>query len=405
MRAGRKYGMTRLARWILIPLAGVAVLSSLAGPAGASSDPQLRVGTLDHVVSIASDSPNGGFCALLSTGRVDCWGYNGDGELGNGNATDSDVPVAVTGITDAKAVASSSDGTSFCALLSAGPVKCWGNNAFGELGNGTTTTFDVPVSVKNISTATAVVGGIDGFCALLSTKHIDCWGAGGSGQLGNGTTTSSDVPVAVTGITDAKAVVSGSQYGDYCALLSTGKVRCWGYNGDGELGNGTMTDSDVPVTVIGITDATAVASTLGGRSHCALLSTGKLKCWGLDFYGELGDGTATTSDVPVSVKNVSTATAVIGGYFRFCARLSTGHLDCWGLNDYGELGNGTTTNSDVPVAVHKITDAPTLIGSFNDFCALLSTSGVDCWGYGGDGELGNGTFNNSDVPVAVHAAS
>ena len=160
--------------------------------------------------------------------------------------------------------------------------------------------------------AAALITGYYGYCALLLTSHVDCWGYGCDGELGNGTTTGSDVPVAVAGISDAKAVASDSNGGSSCALLSTGQVKCWGYNGNGQLGNGTTTSSDVPVAVIGISNAKAVANDSDGESSCAVLSTGHLKCWGYNGYGELGNGTTTTFSVPVSVKNVTTATTVIG---------------------------------------------------------------------------------------------
>jgi alpha-tubulin suppressor-like RCC1 family protein len=459
MVAARKRGTIRLARSILILLAGVVGVSGLAATAGASSRPSVEAGTLANVVAVASNSDSGSYCALLSTGRVDCWGANGSGQLGNGTATESDVPVAVLGITDAKAVASDNDGNSFCAVLSTGHMKCWGDNTDGELGNGTTTTSDIPVAVKNITAATAVVGGAfggaEGFCALLSTSHVDCWGYNADGELGNGTTTNSDVPVAVHQITNAASLISG--YAGFCALLATSHVDCWGYNANGELGNGTTTNSDVPVAVAGITDATAVASATSGGTSCALLSTGHVKCWGNNDSGQLGNGTMTGSDVPVavlgitdakavggdnnagsfcavlstghmkcwgdgtngqlgngamttfsvpvSVKNVTTATAVIGGNSNFCALLSTKHLDCWGYGGDGELGNGTFGSSDAPVAVRNITSAAGLISGSYSYCALLSTSHVDCWGDGGNGQLGNGSFSGSDVPVAVLAAS
>jgi alpha-tubulin suppressor-like RCC1 family protein len=234
---------------------------------------------------------------------------------------------------------------------------------------------------------------------------VDCWGYGGDGELGNGTTTGSAVPVTVAGISNAMAVASDNNGGSSCALLSTGQVKCWGYNGNGQLGNGTMTSSDVPVAAIGISNAKGVANDSNGQSSCAVLSTGHLKCWGYNGYGELGNGTTTTFSVPVSVKNITTATTVIGAVDGFCALLSTEHLNCWGHGGDGELGNGTFNNSDVPVAVHNITNTGTLTSSSHGYCALLSTSHVDCWGYGGNGELGNGTFTSSDVPVAVHAAS
>jgi|HubBroStandDraft_3_1064219.scaffolds.fasta_scaffold09019_2 alpha-tubulin suppressor-like RCC1 family protein len=461
----RDRGRIRLARWILIPLAGILSVSSLAAPAGASTGPQVAASTLANVLSVASnnnaDSVSGSDCALLSTGQVKCWGANFDGQLGNGTITNhSDVPVAVTGISDAKAVASDTYGNSFCAVLSTGGVKCWGANNEGQLGDGTTTKSDVPVSAKDITTATAIVGGdpgdADGFCALLSTKHVDCWGYNFTGELGNGTTTNSDVPVAVrtitnaavlisgyagfcallstshvycwgdntygelgratakanysdvpgavTGITDAKAVASGD-LGSYCAVLSTGQVKCWGDNSYGVLGRGTTTNSDVPVAVTGISDAKTAASDGDGESFCAVLSTGHMSCWGFNNYGQLGNGTATNSDVPVSVSNITTAAAVVGTLYGFCALLTTSHIDCWGFNFYGELGNGTETSSEVPVAVHTITNAAALISGVYGYCALLTTSHVDCWGYNYYGQLGDGATMTSDVPVAVLAGN
>jgi alpha-tubulin suppressor-like RCC1 family protein len=311
--------------------------------------------------------------------------------------------VPVKNISTATAVTGSDYG--FCARLSTGHIDCWGYGDDGELGNGAEASSDVPVAVHVITNAAAVIGGDYDFCALLSTSHLDCWGYNGSGELGNGTFSLSEVPVAVRTIGNATAVAGDSAGGSFCARLATGHIDCWGYNASGELGNGTTTSSDVPVAAIGITDAKAVTSDDDGESYCARLSTGHVDCWGYNGFGELGNGTMTTYTLPVPVKDISTATAVTGGDYGFCARLSSDHIDCWGDGGLGALGNGTFTSSDVPVAVHVITNAAAVISGEDGFCALLSTSHVDCWGYNGSGELGNGTVSNSDVPVAVLAAS
>ena len=164
-------------------------------------------------------------------------------------------------------------------MLSTGKVECWGDNAFGELGNGTTTTFLLPVAVKQITTATKLFAGSYGFCALLSTGHLSCWGDNQNGELGNGTTTSSDVPVPVSGLDNVMEVTAGNF--DNCALLSTGRVECWGYNGFGQLGNGTTTSSDVPVAVTGITAAASLSTDGDGDSYCAAISTGQGELLGL----------------------------------------------------------------------------------------------------------------------------
>jgi len=141
-----------------------------------------------------------------------------------------------------------------CVVLSRGTVQCWGNNAWGGLGNDTTTDSSVPVSVTGITNAVAVAGGGSHTCVVLSGGTIQCWGYNQDGQLGNGTTNAVapfgiPTPVTVSGITNAIAVAGGATH--TCALLSGGTVQCWGANGDGELGNGTTTDSSVPVTVVG----------------------------------------------------------------------------------------------------------------------------------------------------------
>jgi alpha-tubulin suppressor-like RCC1 family protein len=443
---------------VIVIVTMVAVIAEIA-PSVARTNPGSGTGKLAGDVSVTSDSDSSSHCVLTSTGKVDCWGYNAYGDLGNGTTANSDVPVAATGISDANGLAVTAGGWSTCALLSTGGVKCWGYNAYGELGNGTTTSSDVPVPVEKIKTASAIVGehygfcavlsskrvscwgnGSDGalgngstsnsavpvavkmiknatkltssyndMCALLSTGHVDCWGYNGYGELGNRGTTNSDVPVSAVGITNAEMLESDPYDNSFCAVLSTGKVDCWGYNGDGELGNGSTTNSDVPVAVTGISDAKAIAEDSdngdGAGSFCSLLSTKKLSCWGYGSDGDLGDGRTKSSDVPVAVNNITAATAVIGGDYGFCSMLSNNHLDCWGYGGYGDLGNGTSANSDIPVAVKRITNASELISGYYSFCSLLSTKQVSCWGYGSAGELGDGSMANSAVPLALGVPS
>ena len=195
---------------------------------------------------------------------------------------------------------------------------------------------------------------------------VDCWGDDSYGDLGDGTRTGdSSTPVAVSGISTAVAVGVGLDYA--CALLSGGTVECWGFNAGGELGESTKAtefESDVPVPVTGITDATAIG--VGENSACAVLSDGQVQCWGQNAEGELGDGpftgpetcTFSCSRTPVTVSDLSTAVRVSVGSQQACAILSDGNVECWGANYEGQLGNGTTTNSDVPVLAGPLVSAP-----------------------------------------------
>jgi alpha-tubulin suppressor-like RCC1 family protein len=209
---------------------------------------------------------------------------------------------------------------------------------------------------------------------------VQCWGANESGQLGNGTMISSLLPVPVTGITSAVSVSAGRS--ESCAALGNGIVQCWGH---GALGNGTTWDSSVPIPVSNITDAVNVAV---GESHvCAVLQSGTVQCWGNSAAGELGDGTGNGlgSSAPVMVLNITDAVNVGVGAQHSCALLRSGAVQCWGSDYSGELGSDLGTTSSVPVAVSGITNAVGIAANGRHSCALLSSGEVKCWGSSCDG--------------------
>jgi alpha-tubulin suppressor-like RCC1 family protein len=293
-------------------------------------------------------------CVLLSDSTTRCWGSNNSGQLGDGTNTDSNVPVAVTGLTGAMAISgrqfflcfdSCIFGGHTCVILSNGTAKCWGYNDYGQLGDGTRTDSNVPVAVTGLTGAVVISAGRTHTCAMLSDGTAWCWG---SGLLGDGTNTRySNVPVAVTGLTAAVAISAGRYH--TCALLSDATARCWGSNGSGQLGDGTEVDSNVPVAVTGLTRTVAIS--VGEFHTCALLSDGTARCWGANWSGQLGDGTNTSSNVPVAVTGLTGAVAISTGGGNTCALLSDGTARCWGWNEYGQLGDGTNTDSNIPVQV------------------------------------------------------
>ncbi len=357
-------------------------------------------------------------CAALAGGSGACWGDNRYGGLGYDPSTGpeecasefeisrlpcSHLPLPVSGISGAVAV--SAGGWFACALLSGGKIDCWGNNEYGQLGNGTTESSSTPVPVSGITNAIAISASNAYACALLSGGKVDCWGyneengtVGGGGELGNGTTKNSSTPVAVSGITNATAIDTGT--GSACALLGNEEIDCWGDNEHGELGDGTTKNSSTPVTVSGITNATAVS--VGENAACALRATGTIDCWGDGINGVLGDGTTENSDTPVAVSGITNAIAISAGSDTSCALLSGESVDCWGDNEFGELGNGTTKNSSTtPVTVSDINDAVAVSSGTGAECALLSGGSLDCWGWNAFGQLGNGTTENTSTPVPV----
>jgi len=335
-------------------------------------------------------------CAVLSDGTVNCWGYNAYGQLGDGTTTNRTTPVAVSGISNATDIFTGVYHT--CAVLSDNTAKCWGYNAYGQLGDGTTTQRTTPVAVSGLSTATKIGGGAYHTCAVLSDNTMKCWGYNPYGNLGDGTTTQRTTPVAVSGISTATDVAKGLLY-HTCALLSNGSVNCWGYNAHGELGDGTTTQRTTPVAVSGISTATNI--TLGYYHSCALLSNGTVNCWGYNNFGQLGDGTTTQRTTPVAVSGISTATDVGADIYHSCAVLSDGTANCWGYNVYGQLGDGTTTNRTTPVSVSGLSSASDIEGGGYETCSLLSSGGIKCWGYNNYGQLGDGSVVSRYTPVYV----
>jgi len=355
--------------------------------------------TVGMVGQLASDGT--GYCAVLASGTVNCWGSGTDGALGNNSVAVSRVPVIIN-VTTATGIAS--DGThSYCATLTSGSVDCWGLNTDGELGNGSVAADSLlPVTVSNVTGAIAIASdGNHSYCALTASGGVDCWGLGISGELGDNALVSSDVAVAVSGLAGATSLASEGN-GSYCALLADGTVDCWGDNGSGDLGDNSTTDSPVPVAVSGLGSVVSLVSD-GGHSYCAAQALGTVECWGNGTSGELGDGANSTSHVPVSVTGITSATSVASnGNNSYCALLAGGSVECWGLGTIGQLGDGATASSNIPVTVTGVGNAETMAGDdANSYCVTLATESVQCWGAGTMGQLGNGSALDSDVPVTV----
>lgn len=334
-------------------------------------------------------------CQLLPAGTARCWGYNANGQLGNGTTVASTVPVSVTGISSGTEIVT---GHFHNCALDGGSPKCWGSNLRGQIGNGTNTDATTAVAVLGGLSATSLSAGAAHTCAALTNGTVRCWGYNAQGALGDGTVVDKSSPAsAVSGITTATRVTAG--YYHSCALLSDGTVRCWGGNGFGQLGDGTTTNSLTPVAVSGLSGVVAIGA--GTGSTCAVLSDGTGRCWGSNNNGVLGDGSTTNSSVPVTVSGLSQSTGIRMGPTHSCATISDGTARCWGWNVWGELGDGTTTDSLTPVVVSGVTSAESIGSGWHHSCVALPSGAAQCWGYNGNGQLGDGTVVAKSTAVTI----
>ena len=368
-------------------LSAVAALSGTGTPTGAQPD---------SIVGLSGGNMH--TCALTSAGGMKCWGFGAEGQLGDGTGTRRLSPVEVTGL-GSHVAAISSGGGHTCALTDAGGAACWGSNVEGMLGNGTLTSRLLPGEVTGGTELVAMAAGYLHTCAVTTGGAVRCWGDNGFGQLGFAAPVRQLTPVAVADLASGWAAVTAGAFHN-CALSNQGRLKCWGYNASGQLGNGLIESSNpVPQEVyLGGMASTAVAT---GHSHtCALRGDGGVWCWGDNLFGQLGDGTGVDRLLPVVVPGLeSGVVAVSAKSFHTCALLASGAVKCWGSNDEGQLGNGTRLDSLVPVDVGLAGAIAVGTGQYHS-CAAL-TDGVRCWGLNSHGQLGDGTTVRRLVPTAV----
>ncbi|MEV8632536.1 S8 family serine peptidase [Streptosporangium sp. NPDC051023] len=302
-----------------------------------------RVPGMTGVTTVSAG--NGYSVALKSDGTVWAWGDNSQGQLGNGTTTDSSVPVQVAGISTAVGI--SAGPGHVLAVMSDGTVRAWGDNSQRQLGYGTmdsSLALTVP-GLTGVSTAFgSVAAGAAHSVAVLATGTVKAWGDNSQGQLGDGTTTDRISPVTVSGLTNVSQVSSRGEH--VLALVSGGTVKAWGDNSQGQLGDGTLTDRKTPVSVSGLTNVSQVAA---GSLHSAATTsslTSTTYTWGDNAQGQLGNGTTTDSTTPVALSLGAESIAV--GTAHNVAKLSQ-WFHAWGANGSGRLGDGTTTARTSPV--------------------------------------------------------
>ncbi len=303
-----------------------------------------------------------------------------------------------------------------CALTSEGAAYCWGNNGYGQVGNGTTgdagsgNTANLWIPIPTLVTGgvrfTAVSAGGAHSCGLTAAGAVYCWGYNAWGQLGDGTGTVRSSPVLVT--TNVRFAAVSAGYYHTCALTAEGAAYCWGWNPSGQLGDGTGTDRTQPVPVTGGLSFASVwaggwvsASNRSGAHTCGVTITGAAYCWGLNSSVQLGDGTTTNRSSPVRVGVAMSFANVSAGDAHSCGVTAVGAVHCWGSNFNAQLGDGTTNGRLSPVMAAAGMSLATVKAGGGYSCGLAASGIAYCWGRNDWGQLGDGSRTDRLTPVPV----
>ncbi|MFZ8804314.1 MAG: MopE-related protein, partial [Candidatus Calescibacterium sp.] len=331
-------------------------------------------------------------CAIDTNGSLWCWGDNWYGQLGDGTNVGKDVPVQVSGTNWASV---SAGWYHTCGIKTDEILWCWGDNWYGQLGDGTNVGKNVPVQVSGTNWV-SVSAGKDHTCGVKTDGTLWCWGRNNYGQLGDGTNVGKNVPVQVSG-TNWVSVSAGWYH--TCGIKTDGTLWCWGYNEYGQLGDGTNVGKNAPVQVSG-TNWFSVSA--GGYHTCGVKTDGTLWCWGDNWYGQLGIGTWLDKKTPTRVGTGTNWVTVSAGWAHTCGIKTDGTLWCWGYNEYGQLGDGTNVSKNAPVQVSGTNWVSVSAGRYHT-CGVKTDGTIWCWGRNNYGQLGDGSllFLDRNVPTLV----
>jgi len=414
-------------------LVGAVAGCSRGGTTANANNTKVRKHLLTSgVISVASADSHS--LALMRDGTVWAWGSNVSGQLGDGTNSSSDLPVQASKFTEAIAIAAGGSTTSqivvssmnsrgdggvasqghsttvdhSLALKKDGTVWAWGDNANGELGNGTTNSSNVPIQVKDLTGVAAISAGDPSFSvALKKDGTVWAWGDNESGQLGNGTTNRSNTPVQVKGLTGVTQISAGG-YSFCLALKNDGTVWAWGWGLNGELGNGTNSSSLNPVRVKRLTGVAAVAA--GGNHNLALMQDGTVWAWGAPSFGSsqgtLGNGEDNErSNIPVQVRQLQGIVAIAANGENSLVLTKDGTVWAWGDNISGQLGDGTANSSNKPVQVRNLAGVTSIASGPASGFAQTKDGAVWVWGDNSTGRLANAVASSGNVPVRLSSLS
>lgn len=336
-------------------------------------------------------------CGLTTDDKIRCWGDNTYGQIGNGTTGGTVLnPVSIDGNNTYSQVYAGYNRT--CALRKdSGSAYCWGQNNFGQIGDGSQTNRSLPTLVAGGDVFQQIAAGGDATCGILTNNSLKCWGGNSLAAVGDGTTSHRLTPVLIDDPTKFKFVANSLYHG--CAITTADKLKCWGYNPNGQVGDDSTATRTAPVFVD--TNTNYQFMSLGGYHTCGITDSGALKCWGRNDLGQLGNGGAASLKVPALIDSGTTYQQIATGFYFVCGLTSKGTLKCWGDSSLGLLGDNMTNTRSTPQLIANAEGFTEIVPSFSHSCGLTAAGKVKCWGLNGFGELGDGTTRNSAIPVDV----
>ncbi len=370
------------------------------GPSTSVVTPALQASTLSALSFLRVNAGAGRTCGVATDNQAYCWGSNSQGVLGDGTTDRSLKPVAVAGGIQFRQVSEGANHT--CGVATDNRAYCWGDNQFGELGDGTTSVEShTPVPVAGGLLFQQVSAGGLHTCGVTTSSLAYCWGKNDGHQLGitGGSGTEQRTPALVAGGRQYQHIAAGSEH--QCAITTAGRAFCWGWNGSGQVGDGSSGNlRTAPVRVAGELVLKAVSAE--GDYTCALTTTNRAWCWGQNLGGQLGDGTQQERTRPVAVVGGKQFRQLSAGWAHTCAVTPADKAFCWGDNTGGDLGNGNTFRRLTPTAVGGEHLFRQVEAGNNHSCGVTTDDLAYCWGYNNfTGQLGDGTLKNRLRPVAV----
>lgn len=343
--------------------------------------------------------------AITEFGSLYTWGDNEYGQLGDGTTADKYVPTLINSFDGEKVIAVDLGQDHSAAITETGKLYTWGHNQHGQLGNGNTYNRTTPTLIDSFNGEKVIAISLGGYtsAAITESGKLYMWGENDYGQLGNGLTIDRSFPLWINRFNGEKIVTVSLGSGHSSAITESGKLYTWGDNDFGQLGDGTTVEKHTPRLIDRFNGEKVIAVSLGVEHSAAITESGKLYTWGYNYYGQLGNGSTDERHIPTCIISGKKVVDVSLGWAHSAALIESGELYTWGSNSEGKLGDGTTIPKHYPILIDMFGGEKVVAISISDHhsAAITETGKLYTWGNNFYGQLGIGPTSSRSVPTNV----